>query len=81
MTSALDYLEEFRNEAELCAEIKTYKSQHSKKSELFQVFFLLNDDAQSVEVMETQEIDLEEVTACLKLGDSIFITNKDCTEV
>ena len=81
MTTALYRLEEPQKGTKVSAEIKIEESQHSKRRNMFQLFFLMNDDAQSVEVVETPEIDLEEVIAHLRLGGSIFITNKGCTEI
>jgi len=52
----------------------------SSKCKLFQVFFLMNDNDQSVEVVETLKIDLEEVIGCLTQGDSVFITCKESLE-
>ena len=46
---------------------------NSEQCKSFQVFFLMNDDDQNVVVVETSEIDLEEVIGCLKQGDSVFI--------
>ena len=49
----------------------------TKKKELtFQVFFLKNDEDQSVEVVETEEINFEEVKRRIKHGESVFITHK-----
>lgn len=47
-----------------------------RKSELFLLFFLADDENQSVEVVETQEIDFEEVVQRLKRGESVFIKRK-----
>lgn len=49
----------------------------SSNSSLFQIFFLSQDWSQSVEVVETNEIDFLEITQRLKHGESIFIKNKD----
>jgi len=46
------------------------------KVKSFQLFFLKNDKDQSVEVIETNRIDLEELIKHLKFGESIFITVK-----
>ena len=40
---------------------------------LFQIFFLAHDQSQSVEVVETGEIDFGEVIQRLKMGESVFI--------
>ena len=42
----------------------------------FQLFFLKDDEDQSVKVEEVEEIDLREVEKRLKQGESIFITRK-----
>lgn len=44
---------------------------------LFQIFFLSQDQNQSVEVVETGEIDFGEIIERLKLGESVFIKNKN----
>ena len=44
---------------------------------LFQIFFLSQDQDQSVEVVETEEIDFGEIIERLKLGESVFIKNKN----
>jgi len=43
---------------------------------MFQLFFLVDDENQSVEVVETPEIGFEEVGQRLKHGESVFITCK-----
>jgi len=47
-----------------------------EKEPLFQLFFLKNDEDQSVEVTELEEIDFREVNRRLKMGESVFITAK-----
>ena len=49
----------------------------SGESMLFQVFFLVHDQNQSVEVVETDEIDFGEIIQRLKMGESIFIKYKN----
>lgn len=44
---------------------------------LFQIFFLSQDQDQSVEVVETEEIDFGEIIERLKVGESVFIKNKN----
>jgi hypothetical protein len=44
---------------------------------LFQIFFLSQDQNQSVEVLETEEIDFKEITERLNMGESVFIKNKN----
>ncbi len=43
---------------------------------LFQLFFLRNDENQSVEVEEVEEIDFRKVKEHLEQGESVFITLK-----
>ena len=49
----------------------------SGKSMLFQIFFLANDQSQSVEVVETDEMDFGEIIQRLKMGESVFIKYKN----
>jgi len=44
---------------------------------MFQIFFLSQDQNQSVEVVETEEIDFGEVIQRLKMGESVFIKYKN----
>jgi len=44
---------------------------------MFQIFFLNQDESQSVEVLETNAIDLEEILQRLKMGETVFIKNKN----
>jgi len=43
---------------------------------LFQLFFLKDDENQSIEVKEVEEINFREVERRLKQGESVFITCK-----
>ncbi len=43
---------------------------------LFQLFFLRDDENQSVEVEEVEEIDFNRVKKHLEQGESVFITRK-----
>jgi hypothetical protein len=43
---------------------------------LFQLFFLNDDEDQSVEVEEVEEIDFTEVKKHIERGESVFITRK-----
>ncbi|UCE16584.1 MAG: hypothetical protein JSV12_02970 [Candidatus Bathyarchaeota archaeon] len=43
---------------------------------LFQLFFLKDDEDQSVEIEEVEKVDFEKVTQRVKRGDSVFITSK-----
>ena len=47
--------------------------QNEGKNEQFQLLFLKDDNYQSVEVVETQKIDIKELTRCLNRGESVFI--------
>ncbi len=49
----------------------------SEDSMLFQLFFLTHDQSQDVEVVETNEIDCGEIIQRLKMGESVFIKNKN----
>jgi hypothetical protein len=44
------------------------------------MFFLVNNERQDVEVIESLAIEFKEVLAWLKLGGSIFITCKQVEE-
>ena len=46
-------------------------------SVIFQVFFLNQDENKSVEVLETNVIDFEEIVHRLNNGESIFIKHKN----
>jgi len=50
--------------------------ENKKKETSLQLFFLKNDETQSVEVVEPDEIDFEEVKKRLERGESVFITRK-----
>jgi len=65
-------LEEHRDETKGW-DVKRIQDPNSGQRKSFQVFFLKGDDDQDVVIMETSEIDLEEVIGCLKQGDSVFI--------
>ncbi len=54
--------------------INTMKAIEEKP--LFQLLFLRNDMNQSVEIVEAEEIDFEEVRKSIELGESFFITWK-----
>jgi hypothetical protein len=69
-------LEALRNEAKVVDETNIQETLSSRTCKLFQVFFLMNDEDQSVLVCETPKIDIDEVIGCLKQGDSVFITCK-----
>ena len=47
------------------------------ENSLFQIFFLAQDQSQSVEVVETGEIDFGEVIQRLQMGESVFIKHKN----
>ena len=44
---------------------------------LFQIFFLTQDESQGVEILETNDIDLDEILQRLKMGETVFIKNKN----
>ena len=44
---------------------------------IFQIFFLDQDENKSVEVLETNRIDFEEIVYRLNHGESIFIKQKE----
>jgi hypothetical protein len=48
-----------------------------KKQTPFQMFFLKNDEKQSVESIEVDEIDFEEVKKRLEKGESVFLSKKE----
>ncbi len=47
-----------------------------KEKLLFHLFFLKNDEGQSVEVKDVEEVDFAEVEKRLEEGESVFITRK-----
>ena len=47
-----------------------------ERESLFQLFFLKDDEDQTVEVEELKEIDFQEVDKRLEKGESVFITAK-----
>ena len=49
---------------------------HSVQSRAFQVFYMVDDEDQGVEVVETNRIDPEDLIPHLLLGGSIYITPK-----
>jgi hypothetical protein len=49
----------------------------SEKSRIFHLFFLGYDQNQRVEVVETEELDFEEIVQRLRRGESVFIKNKN----
>jgi len=48
----------------------------NEEKPLFQLFFLKNNEEQSIEVVEVEEIDFTEVKKRLERGESVFITLK-----
>jgi hypothetical protein len=48
----------------------------NEEKTLFQLFFLKDDEDQSVEVEEVEEVDFDEVKKRLEQGESVFITRK-----
>lgn len=51
-----------------------------RENYVFQLFFLKDDEDQSVQVVEVKEIDFAEVIQHLNQGKSIFITRKHTRE-
>ncbi len=47
-----------------------------EEGSLFQLFFLKEDEDQSVEIEEVEEIDFAEVKKHIERGESVFITRK-----
>jgi hypothetical protein len=47
-----------------------------EEDQMFQLFFLKNNEEQSVEVEEVEEIDFAEVKKHIERGESVFITHK-----
>lgn len=74
MVDNVSCLKALRDGAKVVDETNIQEPLSSRTCKLFQVFFLMNDEDQSVLVCETPEIDLDEVVGCLKQGDSVFIT-------
>ena len=58
-------------------DLVTQSPASTDNSLLFQIFFLTQDESQSVEVLETDEIDLREILQRLKMGETIFIKYKN----
>jgi len=48
----------------------------NRENSVFQLFFLLNNENQDIEVVEVEEIDFTEVEKRLEKGESVFITRK-----
>ena len=55
--------------------MRNFFEAHEEKP-LFQLFYLKDDENESVEVEEVEEIDFGEVKKRLKQGESVFITSK-----
>jgi len=56
--------------------IKINPGKSNRENSLFQLFFLLNNENQDIEVVEVREIDFTEVKKRLEKGESVFITRK-----
>jgi hypothetical protein len=48
----------------------------NRENSIFQLFFLLNNENQDIEVVDVEEIDFTEVKNRLEKGESVFITRK-----
>ncbi len=72
-----------KNIAETGKSHKTFTSDQVKSypvpsdNPLLQIFFLTQDESQGVEILETNEIDFEEILQHLKMGETVFIKNKN----
>lgn len=76
MSNNVAEIEKTRNR-EVAEEIVMQSPFPSGESMLFQVFFLTNDQSQSVEVVESEELDFGEIIQRLKMGESVFIKYKN----
>ena len=47
-----------------------------EEDSVFQLFFLINNENQDIEIFEVREIDFTEVKERLEKGESVFITRK-----
>ena len=56
--------------------LKINPVESNRENSLFQLFFLLNNENQDIEVVEVEEIDFTEVKNRLEKGESVFITRK-----
>ena len=56
--------------------LKINPVESNRENSLFQLFFLLNNENQDIEVVEVEEIDFTEVKKRLANGESVFITRK-----
>jgi copper(I)-binding protein len=58
------------------AMLKSNPIESKDQNLVFQLFFLINNKNQDIEVVEISEIDFTEVKRRLEKGDSVFITRK-----
>ena len=56
--------------------LKINPVESNRENSVFQLFFLLNNENQDIEVVEVEEIDFTEVKNRLEKGESVFITRK-----
>ena len=56
--------------------LKSNHIESNLENSVFQLFFLLNNENQDIEVVEVEEIDFTEVEKRLEKGESVFITRK-----
>jgi hypothetical protein len=56
--------------------LKSNHIESNLENSVFQLFFLLNNENQDIEVVEAEEIDFTEVKKRLEKGESVFITRK-----
>jgi copper(I)-binding protein len=56
--------------------LKSNPIEPNDQNSVFQLFFLINNEKQDIEVVEVSEIDFTEVKKRLEKGESVFITRK-----
>jgi hypothetical protein len=74
MSSKIAEAENSRDDS--VTEVITDTSVPQDDVQVFQVFFLTDDENYSVEVLETNMINFDEINQRLKMGESIFIKQK-----
>jgi len=56
--------------------LKSNLIESKERNPVFQMFFLINNENQDIEVVEVRKIDFTEVKRRLEKGESVFITRK-----
>ena len=56
--------------------LKSNLIRSNEQNPVFQLFFLINNENQDIQVVEVKEIDFTEVKERLEKGESVFITRK-----